>query len=152
MNNKKRKIILIVLVVFISIILLILLFLLGLRLPKLFKSIQDKNKVETQSQYQTQYIHDTNKVNNIIGLINALKHLKQLKESKNKKQNKEQKKQEEAQYQFDWNSNYDNDDNKLVKDIAVVSLTIGAGVISCVVLTPIFASVGPIAAPLALLL
>ncbi|GAK74154.1 hypothetical protein ['Chrysanthemum coronarium' phytoplasma] len=89
--NKKRKLILNLWIIFIVIILLIILFLLGLRLPKLFKSIQDKNKVETQSQYQTQYIHDTNKVNNIIGLINALKHLKQLKESKNKKQNKEQK-------------------------------------------------------------
>nr|WP_015060404.1 hypothetical protein [Periwinkle leaf yellowing phytoplasma]AEA36702.1 hypothetical protein [Periwinkle leaf yellowing phytoplasma] len=149
--NKKRKLILNLWIIFIVIILLIILFLLGLRLPKLFKSIQDKNKVETQSQYQTQYIHDTNKVNNIIGLINALKHLKQLKESKNKQQNKEQKKQEEAQYQFDWNSNYDNDDNKLVKDIAVVTLATGAAVISCVVLAPIFASVGPIAAPLALL-
>nr|WP_229270186.1 hypothetical protein [Aster yellows phytoplasma] len=99
--NKKRKLILNLWIIFIVIVLLILLFLLGLRLPKLFKSIQDKNKVETQSQYQTQYIYDTNKVNNIIGLINALKHLKQLKESKNKQQNKEQKKQEEAQYQFD---------------------------------------------------
>ncbi|PWV43538.1 MAG: hypothetical protein DF280_03670 ['Brassica napus' phytoplasma] len=44
-----------------------------------------------------------------------------------------------------------NDDNKLVKDIAVVTLATGAVVISCVVLTPIFASLGPIAAPLALL-
>nr|BAH20798.1 hypothetical protein [Onion yellows phytoplasma] len=149
--NKKRKLILNLWIIFIVIVLLILLFLLGLRLPKLFKSIKDKNKVETQSQYQTQYIYDTNKVNNIIGLINALKHLKQLKESKNKQQNKEQKKQEEAQYQFDWNSNYDNDDNKLIKDIAVVTLATGAAVISCVVLAPIFASVGPIAAPLALL-
>nr|WP_172687933.1 hypothetical protein [Rice orange leaf phytoplasma]ATL14547.1 hypothetical protein [Rice orange leaf phytoplasma] len=188
MNNKKRKIILIVWVAFISIIILILLFLLGLRLPKLFKSIQDKNKVETQSKYQTQYIHDTNKVNNIIGLINALKHLKQLKELKKKQQQEEQQInnldffdpkvqndlyhklsksmdeqmsqfsqkdfvtfQEEVQYQFDWNSNYDDDDNKLVKDIAVVTLATGAVVISCVVLTPIFASLGPIAAPLALL-
>ncbi|GAK74206.1 hypothetical protein ['Chrysanthemum coronarium' phytoplasma] len=45
-----------------------------------------------------------------------------------------------------------NDDNQLVKDISVVILATGAVVISCVVLTPIFASVGPIAAPLALLL
>nr|WP_173266080.1 hypothetical protein [Periwinkle leaf yellowing phytoplasma] len=150
--NKKRKLILIIWTIFIAIILLILLFLLGLRLPKLFKSIQDKNKVETQSKYQTQYIHDTNKVNDIIGLINALKHLKQLKESKNKQQQQEQQQQEKAQYQFDWSSNYDDDDNKLIKDIAVVTLATGAAVISCLVLTPIFASVGPIAAPLALLL
>ncbi len=162
MNNKKRKIILIVWVVFISIIILILLFLLGLRLPKFIKSIQDNNKVETQSKYQTQYIHDTNKVENIIGLINSLKRLKEL---KNKQQQEEQQQetqpinnkdfvssQEEKQYQFDWNSNYDNDDNKLVKDIAVVTLTTGAAVISCLVLAPIFASVGPIAAPMALLL
>nr|WP_176705080.1 hypothetical protein [Onion yellows phytoplasma] len=63
----------------------------------------------------------------------------------------EKQEQEQEQYQFDWNSNYDNDDNKLVKDIAVVTLATGAAVISCVVLAPIFASVGPIAAPLALL-
>ncbi|WP_238568804.1 hypothetical protein [Chrysanthemum yellows phytoplasma] len=135
-----------------------LLFLLGLRLPKLFKSIQDKNKLETQSQYQTQYIHDTNKVQNIIGLINSLKCLKTLKQLKEPKKQKQQLKpqtekqeQEQEQYQFDWNSNYDTDDNKLVKDIAVVTLTTGAVVISCLVLTPIFASLGPIAAPIALL-
>nr|WP_012662296.1 hypothetical protein [Onion yellows phytoplasma]BAH22369.1 hypothetical protein [Onion yellows phytoplasma] len=147
--NKKRKLILIIWTIFIAIILLILLFLLGLRLPKFFKSIQDKNKVETQSQYQIQYIYDTNKVNNIIGLINSLKRLKTLKKLKHQTEKQEP---EEEQYQFDWNLNYDKDDNKLVKDIAVVTLTTGAVVISCVVLTPIFASVGPIAAPLALLL
>nr|WP_012297489.1 hypothetical protein [Paulownia witches'-broom phytoplasma]ABR08380.1 hypothetical protein [Paulownia witches'-broom phytoplasma] len=143
MNNKKRKIILIIWVIFISIILLILLFLLGLRLPKLFKSIQDKNEVETQSKYQTQYIHDTNKVNNIIGLINSLKRLKTLKQLK-----PQTEKQDDNEYQFQIESN---DNNKLIKDIAVVSLTIGLGVISCVVLAPIFASLGPVSAPLALL-
>ncbi|QKX95313.1 hypothetical protein [Candidatus Phytoplasma asteris] len=153
--NKKRKIILIIWTIFIAIILLILLFLLGLRLPKLFKSIQDNNKVETQSQYQTQYIHDTNKVNNIIGLINSLKRLKELKNQKQQlkpQTEKQEQEQEQEQYQFDWNSNYDNDENKLVKDIAVVTLATGAVVIGCVVLAPIFASVGPIAAPVALLL
>ncbi|MCX2955924.1 MAG: hypothetical protein N3723_02730, partial [Candidatus Phytoplasma australiense] len=60
--------------------------------------------------------------------------------------------QEQEHYQFDWSSNYDNDDNKLIKDTAVVSLTIGAGVIACLVIAPIFASIGPIAAPAALLL
>ncbi|BAD04543.1 MAG: SAP01-like protein [Candidatus Phytoplasma asteris] len=142
MMNKKRKIFLNFWVIFIVIILLILLFLLGLRLPKLFKSIQDKNKVETQSQYKTQYIHDTNKVNNIIGLINSLKSLKTL------NQLKPQTEKNDNEYQFQIESN---DNNQLVKDIAVVSLTIVVGVISCVVLAPILASVGPIAAPIALL-
>lgn len=153
--NKKRKIILIIWTIFIAIILLILLFLLGLRLPKFIKSKQqqDNNKVETQSKYQIQYIHDTDKINNIIGLINSLKRLKELKKQKQQlKPQTEKQEQEQDQYQFDWDSNYDNDDNKLIKDIAVVSLTIGAGVISCVVLAPIFASLGPIAAPVALLL
>nr|WP_181377757.1 hypothetical protein [Primula red phytoplasma]AIJ02303.1 putative copy number protein [Primula red phytoplasma] len=193
--NKKRKIILIIWTIFIAIILLILLLLLGLRLPKFIKSKQPKteNTVETQSQYQTQYIHDTNKVQNIVRLLTELKTLKQLKNKQLQKQVEKQKEtkpinnldffdtkvqnelyhklsksmddkmiqfsekdfassQEQEQYQFDWNSNYDNDDNKLVKDIAVVTLATGAVVISCVVLAPIFASLGPIAAPVALLL
>ncbi|MGL9687940.1 MAG: hypothetical protein ACQBVK_04230 [Candidatus Phytoplasma sp. TWB_XP] len=161
--NKKRKLILKFWIIFIVIILLILLFLLGLRLSKLFKlpKMDSQQKQEQiQYQYQYQYIYDTNKVENIIGLINSLKRLKQLKEFKNKQQEETQpinnkdfvSSQEEAQYQFDWNSNYDNDDNKLIKDIAVVSLATGAVIIGCVVLTPVFASISPIAAPIALLL
>ncbi|WP_238374436.1 hypothetical protein [Aster yellows witches'-broom phytoplasma] len=164
-----------------------MLFLLGLRLPKLLKSKQQKteNQVQNQSQYQIQYIHDTNKVQNIVRLLTELKTLKQL---KNKQLQKQVEKQKETQpinnldffdpkfqnelyhklsksmdEQMSQFSQKDfvsseipfeqlNDNNKLVKDIAVVSLTIGAGVISCVVLAPIFASVGPIAAPVALLL
>nr|WP_015060419.1 hypothetical protein [Periwinkle leaf yellowing phytoplasma]AEA36707.1 hypothetical protein [Periwinkle leaf yellowing phytoplasma] len=183
--NKKRKLILNLWIIFIVIVLLILLFLLGLRLPKLFKSIQDKNKVETQSQYQTQYIYDTNKVKNIVRLLTELKKLKQLKNKQLQKQvlnqketqpinnldffdpkvqndlyHKLSKSMEEQMIQFSQKdfvssevpSEQLNDDNQLVKDIAVVTLTTGAAVISCVVLAPIFASVGPIAAPLALLL
>ncbi|MGL9687626.1 MAG: hypothetical protein ACQBVK_02445, partial [Candidatus Phytoplasma sp. TWB_XP] len=159
MNNKKRKLILRIWIIFISIILFILLFLLGLRLPKFFKSIQDKNKVETQSKYQTQYIYDTNKVQNIVRLLTELKTLKQL---KNKQQQQEQQKETQPinnldffdpevqnelyhklskeidkvvtphqQEQFETQSSQIptqqlNDDNKLIKDIAVVSLATGA--------------------------
>nr|WP_015060410.1 hypothetical protein [Periwinkle leaf yellowing phytoplasma]AEA36713.1 hypothetical protein [Periwinkle leaf yellowing phytoplasma] len=153
--NKKRKLILKLWVIFIKIIILILLFLLGLRLPKFFKSIQDKNKVETQSQYQTQYIYDTNKVQNIVRLLTELKKLKQLKNKQLQKQVLNQKETQSINNKDFVSSEFPseqlNDDNKLVKDIAVVTLTTGAAVISSVVLAPIFASVGPIAAPLALL-
>ncbi|WP_252861468.1 hypothetical protein [New Jersey aster yellows phytoplasma] len=60
---------------------------------------------------------------------------------------KQQQDNNEYQYQTEFD-----DENKLVKDIAVVTLTTGAVVIGCLVLAPIFASVGPIAAPVALLL
>ncbi|WP_238374435.1 hypothetical protein [Aster yellows witches'-broom phytoplasma] len=93
-----------------------MLFLLGLKLPKLLKSKQqqDNNKVETQFPYQNQYIHDTNKFENIIGLMNSLKRLKELK--KQQKEIKQQQKQTEYQYKTEFD-----DENKLVKDIAVVN-------------------------------
>ncbi|ABC65803.1 conserved hypothetical protein (plasmid) [Aster yellows witches'-broom phytoplasma AYWB] len=114
--NKKRKIILKIWIIFISILILIMLFLLGLKLPKLLKSKQqqDNNKVETQFPYQNQYIHDTNKFENIIGLMNSLKRLKELK--KQQKEIKQQQKQTEYQYKTEFD-----DENKLVKDIAVVN-------------------------------
>ncbi|ABC65792.1 conserved hypothetical protein (plasmid) [Aster yellows witches'-broom phytoplasma AYWB] len=185
--NKKRKIILKIWIIFISILILILLLLLGLRLPKLFKSIQDKNKVKTQSQYQTQYIHDTNKVNNIIGLINSLKRLKTLKQLKPQtekqketqpinnldffdpkvqndlyhKLSKELDKipqikstsklpevnqlpDEAKQTEYKYVVPDFKDEKQELKDIAVVTLTTGAVVITCSVLTPILSSVGPI--------
>nr|WP_015083763.1 hypothetical protein [Candidatus Phytoplasma tritici]AFW98271.1 hypothetical protein [Candidatus Phytoplasma tritici] len=154
--NKKRKIILKIWVIFIAIILLILLFLLGLRLPKLFKnSLNNEDKLESskQLQYQIQYIHDTNKINNI---IKSLIKLKQLKESK-QKQTQEQKqteKRDDNEYIYDnvylYNPEKVEKVKDIIKDIGVVSLTIGVGVTSCVVLAPIFASVGPIATPVAL--
>lgn len=157
--NKKRKIILIIWFIFILIILLILLFLLGLSLPKLFKSIQDKNKVETQFQYQTQYIYDTNKIQNIINLMNSLKRLKELKLLKESKSNQElynsivKSPQSEINYIPDeTKKNYD----ELIKGIAVTTLATGAVIIAAVAFPPIFASLGSslgqIAAPMALLL
>nr|WP_015060415.1 hypothetical protein [Periwinkle leaf yellowing phytoplasma]AEA36718.1 hypothetical protein [Periwinkle leaf yellowing phytoplasma] len=178
--NKKRKLILIIWTIFIAIILLILLFLLGLRLPKLFKQPKSTSSTQQQYQYQTQYIYDTNKVQNIVRLLTELKKLKQLKNKQLQKQvlnqketqpinnldffdpkvqndlyHKLSKSMDEQMIQFSQkdfvSSEQLNDDNQLVKDIAVVTLATGAAVISCVVLAPIFASVGPIAAPLALL-
>lgn len=173
--NKKQKIILIIWFIFISIIILILLLLLGLSLPKLRKinQQQNQNQVQTQYQYQTQYIHDTNKVEAIIKLLTNLKQLKELNQKKKQIQsqiinnlnffNYEVQNQlyHELSKELDkivvpkeqlveTQPQISDGNNQLIKDIAVVTLATGAVIISCVVLTPIFASVGPIAAPLAL--
>nr|WP_013747476.1 hypothetical protein [Chinaberry witches'-broom phytoplasma]AEC45510.1 p5 [Chinaberry witches'-broom phytoplasma] len=89
MNNKKRKLILIVWVNFISIILLILLFLLGLRLPKLFKTKKQPNQ-QPQHQHQHQHIYDTNKIEDIVRLLIKLKQLQELKEQQKQKQFQEE--------------------------------------------------------------
>ncbi len=103
--HKKRKIILKIWIIFIAIIILILLFFLGLRLPKLPKSKQQyKNTVETQSQYQIQYIHDTNKIQNI---IKSLIKLKQLKESKQTKEQTQEQEQEQKQEHFQFEPKLD---------------------------------------------
>ncbi|GFZ75540.1 hypothetical protein HPP_4980 [Hydrangea phyllody phytoplasma] len=176
MNNVKRKKILNLWIIFISIILAILLFLLGLKLPKLFKTKKQPNQQpQHQYQYQYQYIYDTNKVNDILRLLELLKELQRLKELQNQVEKQKetqpiinlvpQKDFFPSQVPFKQlnDLNYLNDDKKslmgelaslapkLGKELAVVGITVATGAAICVVAAPILASLGPAASLLALL-
>ncbi|MBS2126645.1 hypothetical protein J8J04_03060, partial ['Fragaria x ananassa' phyllody phytoplasma] len=103
---------------------------------------------------QTQYIYDTNKVNNIINLMNAFKRLKALKELKELQyQNQLETKQEsydsivklpqpEVNYMTDKTKTNNTNNDELIKGIAITTLGAGAVIIAAVTFPPIFASLG----------